>query len=169
MSFFYTYRKHLGLSQTAAAHRVGVPQQKWAAWEAGDRAAPMWVLQKVCPEVAPPDVTADHLKFFRRHLGLAITKAAELCGVSYHLWRSWEKGYSRPPAGFVFVLRNALKDPSTRPMTPLQLQRFRKTHNVTRAYVAEHFGVCEDTVAGWELGMEAMPVDMRERLDQLGR
>lgn len=167
MSFFYTYRKHLGLSQTGAANRFGASQQTWSAWEAGERAAPIWVLQKVCPEVAPPDVTAEHLRFFRRRLGLTMTKAADLCGVALSTWSQWETGYYHPPTGFAFVLRNALKDPDTPPVTPAQLRKFRKTYNVTRARVAEHFGVCDDTVTGWEIGMEAMPLEMGERLSQL--
>ena len=167
MSYLYFYRKQRRLSQSEVAGRMGVSQSAWAAWEAGERPAPMHILLEVCPEHAPPKVTDKHLKFFRRHLGLTQAQAAELCGTSATTWCKWERGFHQPPTGFGYVLQNALKDPHTRPMTMAQLRRFRKTYSVTRARIAEHFGVCEDTVTGWEIGREAMPLDMGERLARL--
>ncbi|MDY0282758.1 MAG: hypothetical protein RBR35_19675, partial [Salinivirgaceae bacterium] len=160
MSFFYEYRKRLRLSQVEAAHHFKVSQSAWSAWEIGERAAPMSVLLEVCPEHAPPVVTSEHLRFFRRHLGLTIAKAAELCGCASSTWGGWEKRRLHPPAGLGFVLQNVLKNPTVRPSTPAQLRRFRKNFELTREQLAEQLHVRVSDLTLWELGMEAMPLDM---------
>ena len=167
MLFFYEYRKRLRLSQVEAAHHFKVSQSAWSAWEIGERAAPVSVLLEVCPEHAPPVVTPEHLRFFRRYLGLTIAKAALLCGCSSTTWGGLEKGRLQPPAGLGFVLQNVLKNPSARQASPAQLRRFRKNFELTREQLAEQLHVRVSDLTLWELGMEAMPLDMGERLSQL--
>lgn len=98
-------RRDLGLTQRAIAHELGVKQERYRAWEAGDTRIPpelgaaMHALIDATP--AQPPLAPDEIVALRYDLGLTAKNFAAQIGTDFRAYQDWIAGRSVPSNHFL--------------------------------------------------------------------
>lgn len=98
-------RRGLGLTQRAVAIELGVKQERYRSWEAGDTRIPtdlgpmMYALINATPP--QPSMSVDEIIALRYDLGLTAKNFAALLGTDFATYQDWINGRSTPPPFFL--------------------------------------------------------------------
>ena len=126
-------RRGLGLTQRAVANELGVKQERYRSWEAGDTRIPsdlgpmLYALVNSTPPQAP--LSADEIVALRYYMGLTAKNFAALLGTDFSAYQDWISGRSSPSPFFLrkmHELRSNLDPEQSVPvLTPEELKEIR--------------------------------------------
>ncbi len=126
-------RRGLGLTQRAVAKELGVKQERYRSWEAGDTRIPadlgpvMYALVDSTPPQEP--MTVDDILALRYDLGLTAKNFAASLGTDFNSYQDWITGRTSPSPYFLqkmHELRAGIgTDNSVPVLTPEELRQIR--------------------------------------------
>lgn len=126
-------RRGLGLTQRAVAIELGVKQERYRSWEAGDTRIPsdlgpqMYALINATPPQDPMSV--DEIIALRYDLGLTAKNFAALVGTDFSTYQDWITGRGAPQPFFLrkmHELRAGIHaSDSVRVLSPEQIREMR--------------------------------------------
>jgi DNA-binding transcriptional regulator YiaG len=101
----FQIRRQLRLTQRALARELGVKQERYRAWEAGDSRIPddLGPAMQLLAEPVPPQspMPADAIVSLRYDLGLTMKSFAALLGTDFQTVQDWIDGRDSPSPYFL--------------------------------------------------------------------
>ena len=86
------------------------------------------IIINIISNLYPERLSSDEIKSIRKNFGVTQTNFADLLGVKYNTYRSWEGGYKSPPSPALALLHIARKYPKVFIKSREGLIKFVKSH-----------------------------------------
>lgn len=177
----FQIRRQLRLTQRALASELGVKQERYRAWEAGDSRIPDYLgpamYQLAQPVSAQQPLSPDHIVALRYDLGLTMKAFAARLGTDFHTVQSWIDGRESPPPYFLRKLHDLRAsigtDASVPVLTKQELKELRLRTGLNIYKFAERVGASASEILEGESGYRMVRprtnramVELRNELDR---
>ncbi len=86
------------------------------------------IIINIISNLYPERLSSDEIKSIRKSFGVTQTNFADLLGVKYNTYRSWEGGYKSPSSPALALLHIARKYPKVFIKSREELIKFVKSH-----------------------------------------